>query len=465
MPLTTGLGAVGTQFASAMKTFYIGPLNDQTYGETAILKRLQKNSEDVSGNYAYVPLITGRNAGVGSRTDASGAGPSLPTAGQQAYQALSFRMAYHYGRGSISGPVMRNSRDNAGAFAKALDVEMKGLMESLPKDLNRQLWSYGHGRAATLATSQTASTVLEVSSKAIFNCKIGDRIHGADITAGVATSHTPTAGTTITAITRDTDAAGAASTTKHQITLALTTATSLTVGEDALYFGAKTVVAAVDSSWGQEMYGIPAVVDDGACGADEGLGGDTAQPAEAGEFISASLNFGGLARSSNVTLKSTVLSNPSSAGTDRSLTIALMERAFQSCIANGAKASDLEMHTNMGLWATFGLLHIGDRVFNDYKETLEGGFIALKFNERPLFADTDAPRSKLWFLDMTTLMFLTQGGYEMMDEDGSVLTRVADKDAYEFTLYRDCQLGANKCRTSTLLADCAAIYNVEVDIA
>lgn len=463
MALTTGLGSLGTQFASAMKTFYLGPLNKQTFMETPILNRLQKNSDDVAGNYAYIPLITARNPGVGSRVDTSGTGPTIPPAGAQSYQALTFRMAYHYGRGSISGPVMRNSRSNAGAFSRALDVEMQGLNERLPKDLNRQLWSYGHGRAATLASTQTSTKTMEFSSQAIFSCKVDDRVHFADITAGPSTRVKPTNGTTVAAINRDTDAAGSASTTKHQVILAALSGLSLTYTADAMYFGAKTSMGAPDSSWGQEMFGIPAMIDDGSLAADEGLGATTVA-GEAGEFISNSLNFGGLARSSNVTLKSTVLQNPSSAGTNRTLTVALMERMFLSCLANGAKASDLDYYSSAGLWATFGLLHIGDRIFNDFKETLQGGFIALKFNERPYFYDSDAPRDRIWFIDMSTVVFLTQGGYEMMDEDGSVLSRVANTDAYEFTLYRDCQLGANKCRTSGILDDCISIYNVEVDI-
>ncbi len=462
MALSTGQAVSGTQFADAMKTFYLSPLNDQIYRATVLLNRLEKNSIDVQGNFAYVPLIAARNPGVGSRKDTDGAGPTLPAIGSQTYDTTTFRMAYHYGRGGVTGPVMRASKSEAGAFAKALDVEMKGLTARLPEDLNRQLWSYGHGRAATLASTQATSTVIEVDSKSIFQCKVGDRVHFDDITAGGAI--TPTSAITINAITLDQDKNGNSSTTKHKVTLSATSGTSLTIDEDAMYYGNPLSASAkVDSSRNQEMYGIPALVDDGNVGADEGLGGATT-PAESGEMLDGSLNFGKIDRTAaaNAFWKAQVLQNPNGAGTNRALTVALMEQGFLTALTSGGSSeTNLEYYTSPGLWATFGLLHIGDRVFNDFKETFEGGWIALMFNNRPLFYDRDAPRDMIWVIDMSTVMLLTQSGYELMDDDGSVLSRVSGKDAYEFTLYRDIQLGSRNNSKNVLIDDCKATFQIQ----
>jgi len=241
-----------TEFADAMKTYYIGPLNDQVNRSSVMLNRLGKNSEDVDGNFAYVPLITGRNPGVGSRKDTATVGPSLPAHGRQTYDNLTFKMALHYGRGSVSGPVMRASKSSAGAFAKALDVEMKGLMARLPEDLNRQLWSYGNGRAATLAAGTTAgstqatSVSIEVNSHAVFNARIGDRVHFRLID-GTGT-FIPASGTVIDNIKRDQDAAGVASTYKHVVVLAAASGATLTNSTQAMYFGGGETLAAKNSS-------------------------------------------------------------------------------------------------------------------------------------------------------------------------------------------------------------------------
>jgi len=455
MALTTS-GTASTQFTDAMKTFYLGPLNDQIYKASVLLDRLEKNGEDVSGNHAHIPLISARNPGVGSRKDTAGTGPTLPAVGSQGYDAATFLMAMHYGRGGVSGPVMRASKNSSGAFAKALDVEMKGLTNRLPEDLNRQLWSYGHGRAGTIQVNTGGSTMIELSSHSVMSLRVGDRIHAADITAGG--SFSPAAGTTVVAINRDQDSALAASTISHAIeTAAVITGT---VGEDAIYFGGGGTLAAVDVSRAQEMYGIPAVVDNGAIGADEG------SAAETGELLDGSLSLGGIDRTSgNVFWQATMLTNPTSAGTNRALTVGSMEEAFLTGMTvGGAMPSDVEMYSNPGLWATFGLLHIGDRVFNDFKETLEGGWIALKFNSRPFFYDRDCPRDKIWFLDMSTLVLLTQSGYEFMDDDGAILSRQSNVDAYEFTLYRDIQLGLNNALKNVVLDDVSSSFNVEANV-
>lgn len=450
-----------TEFADAMKEFYLDPLNDQIYRATVMLDMLEKNSEDVEGKYAYVALITARNPGVGARKDTAVTGPKLPTAGNQTYDNQTYKMALHYGRAAITGPVMRASKTNRGAFAKALDVEMKGLMERLPEDLNRQIWAYGNGRAATISTTVGAtSTQVEVFSGSIFNAKIGDRVLAQDASDGtiIGTS------AVITNIERDLTIAGVASSTTHRITLNQTIGAAFTTGDDVLYFAggvAGSTPTAEDSTRAQEMYGIPSLVDDGAIGADEDLA------TAAGEMLDGSLSMAGIDRTAaaNAIIRSTVLQNPDGAGTLRPVTVALLEQGFLSCaIKGGAKEDSLIGVTNAGLWTTIGLLQIGDRRLNDYKATLPGGWRAIEFNGRPITYDRDAPRHIFWWLHMKDLMLLTQSGYELMDEDGKVLHRLQDRDAYEFTLYRDVQLAARRFNTHCKIDDLQAVNNVEADV-
>ena len=187
-------GLATENFASAMKTLYLGPLNSQIFRSHVLLNRLEKNTKDVSGNFAYIPLISGRNPAVGSRKDptaAQGVGAKLPPAGRQSYTSATYTMGLHYGRGSVSGSAKRKSRTNAGAFAKAIETEMKGLMESLPDDLNRQVCGIGNGRAATLTADQATSTVITCEARDNFQCKVGDRVAFADRST-VGTGITPT---------------------------------------------------------------------------------------------------------------------------------------------------------------------------------------------------------------------------------------------------------------------------------
>lgn len=449
-------GAAFPDITAALKEFYMGPLNDQVHKAYVMLDRLEKNSDDVSGEYAYVPLISARNPGVGSRTDATGSGPTLPTAGRQSYAAATFKMAYHYGRGQVSGPAIRATRNNAGAFAKIMDTEMKGLSDTLPEGLNRMLWSYGHGRCATLAASvATADTYFMANKFASFNGRVGDRVHAEDITD--ANDWDPASGAVITSIIFD------STTIAHQVSINTDTFDTLVSTAAAIYYGGGKALAAVDVSHGQEMYGIPAAIDDGAVAADEGLGlGVNAVAGEATEFLTGSTAFGGIIRSTSPYWQSTVLKG-STAGTPRQLTNSLLQQAWLTAIANGAASKRIEVYCNPGVWATWGLLHVGDRRFNDDAGTVEGGWEYLKFNGTKVFYDRDAPRYKIWFVDMSTLMLLTQGGYMFMEEDGSALERVSGVDAYEFTLFRDVQLGARNCNKNVLLGDVEQDVTINID--
>lgn len=435
-------------FNAALKIAYLDPLNDNVVRKTVILDRLQKNSEDVSGQHAYVALISARNPGVGSRADTAGTGPTLPEAGNQTYTQATFKMTYHYGRAQISGPAMRASKNNKNAFAKAMEVEMEGLSAVLPEDLNRQLWSYGHGRAMTLAAAATAgATQVTVSSTSIFGAKVGDRIHFSSITAGTLVGN---ANNTVSAISRDTNS------TSHLVSLSGTTGSALTVGTTGIYFGSGA--SAVQTSRGNDMMGIPAAVDDGNVGADE------LTAAEAGE-IQGGINFGGITRTASSFWSCQMLQNPAGAGTNRPLTNSLLQQAFltQTTIG-GADQKSIEAYTNPGIWGTWGLLHIGDRRYSDYQDTLEGGWMFLKFNGIKVFYDRDCPRDIIWFLDMSKLMFLTQSGYEFMEEDGNIFNRVSGVDAYEFTLYRDCQIGMKMGKCHVRLDDISSNSNIEANV-
>jgi len=88
----------------------------------------------------------------------------------------------------------------------------------------------------------------------------------------------------------------------------------------------------------------------------------------------------------------------------------------------------------------------------------------LKYNGIKVFYDRDAIRDVMFWIDMTTLLLLSQSEYELMDEDGKVLNRVVDRDAYEFTLYKDIQLGAKNCAKNVRLDDIQSAANIEATV-
>lgn len=437
-------------FRLAMKINYLDPLNSQIYRSHVLLDRLEKNSKDVSGRFAYVPLISARNPAVGSRKDnvSNAVGAKLPVHGRQSYSAATYLMGQHYGRGSVSGTVNRKSRDSDGAFAKSLDTEMQGLIDSLPDDLNRQICGLGNGRAGTLTVDQTASTVILFDSRDTFGMRIGDRVHFADITAGNA--WTPTGGDTVSDISFNTAA------NTHTVTFETGPATSVTSGEDACYFGSRIggTITVEDTSWGVEMYGIRALVDDGAIGVDE------QDPAETGEMLDGSLSFGQIDRATATFWRSIVKKN---SGTLRTLTRNLLFETHLTVTAqNGAKASSLELYMSPSMWGTVGMIQVGGRVFNDFKDHVEMGWEFISVNGSKAFYDRDIHDNEIYYLDMDSIFLLTQGGYSFLDDDGRILriSEGGDRDAWEFAVHRDVQLGARKLRTCAILGDLTSTMTV-----
>lgn len=453
-----GLG--GTDFDNAMKTLYLGPLNLQVFRATVTLDRLEKNKEDVSGLFAYVPLVTGRNPAIGSRTEpasTTGVGAKIPPAGRQSYSKATFKMIMHYGQGSVSGGVKRKARNSAGAFATALDIEMKGLMESLPEDLNRDVWGMGCGRAAALAENQAAAkTTFGVYADGHFRCRVGDRVHIGQIAA--ITTFLPATGTTISDITFWTTEAGVASPTQHRITVAAACGKT-TAAADAFYFGAGGTLTAEDSSHAQSMLGLQALIDDGDIGI-TGEGDHLAVNGAEVAYGTVATGIGGIDRDVNPFWQSHVMAN---AGVKRALTQTLMQEMWLTLVAqNGGNPEAFEIFCHPSVWGTLGMMQVGSRIYNDYKSKVEMGWTYIDFNGTKVFYDRDAPDAKMYFLSMKHVFLLTQNDYEFMDDDGKVIRLAGDgtRDAWSFVINRDMQAGINNARKHGVIKDIAVTMNI-----
>ena len=130
-----------TDAANVLKTFYIGPVREQLNQGNVLLSNLERDTSRTAfrGKEAYIPLHTGRNVGVGARAESG----TLPAAGNQGYTSSVWHMAYLYGRVALTGPAIAASQGSEGSFVELLDSEMKGLVQDVKNDCNRQLWHDG----------------------------------------------------------------------------------------------------------------------------------------------------------------------------------------------------------------------------------------------------------------------------------------------------------------------------------
>jgi hypothetical protein len=84
--------------------------------------------------------------------------------------------------------------------------------------------------------------------------------------------------------------------------------------------------------------------------------------------------------------------------------------------------------------------------FNDATATtLRGGFKALMFDdELPMIVDDDVQNGTAYFLNIPYMFWASASDWEWMDQDGAVLNRVPNQDAYEATLFSYKQLGTTQ---------------------
>lgn len=401
--------------SNILKVRYIGPIREQLNGATVLLSRIgrEDNAISVSGKTFTVPLHTGRNlsAGVG-RADSTGV---LPTAGQQAYDVAVIPNCYQYGRIQVTGPTIAATRDNVGAFVRALESEMQGLMRDIKKSFNRQLHSDGTDALAFWTTGDNTST------------------GSVDDGRGNAFIHLPL-GTAVTADLIDaTDHA-----TKLGDSIVVTaTYNSSTAVYDVAWTG--TVTGSADGDYlvledtlGQQLMGIAGIIDDGN------------PPLLAG-------GLHGLPVATKPFWKSQVFDN---AGTNRALTLALMQAPLSAIAVNSDYSEeDVKfMICSYGIRDKYYDLLIAEKRFVNVMK-LDGGFTGLEFSGIPLVPDPQCRKNRIYYIVPEVLKIFRSADFSWMEKDGSTFNRVANYDAYEATLFHYGNLGCIARNALGLLDD------------
>lgn len=392
-------GATLSAIQGALKRFYIGPIRQQLNNSTVILSRLQRNQEDVSGDTltAYVPLVYERNQGVGARAD----GGALPTAKYRKVKQTAIPLKYNYGRIEVTGPSIAGSRNATNAFMKVIDYEVKGMVEGMKVDLNRQLFNDGTGYLARINGSSAGVTVT-VDTPGTQYLEVGmvlDTVTGSTATTGTAY---------IESIDSDTQ-------------FTVNTATSYTDNHYLVRTG----------SYNVEMMGLLGIIDDTSYttilqGITKTAGNDT-------------------------WFRANVIEN---SGNNRALTLDLMQQSSDAAEKKGGRISVI--CSNYELRRKYADLLVADKRFVN-KLTLNGGFSALEYSAGgepiPFVVDRHSRDNVLFFIDESTLSLYRASDFDWMDRDGNILSRVSGYDAYEAILYVYQNLGCSACNRNTVLRD------------
>lgn len=375
-----------TTVDAALKEFYLPGVREQLNNECMFLAQIEKGSENVEGRRAVLSLHVTRNSGVGAIAE----GGTLPTAGNQGYVEERVGMKYNYGRIQINGPVIRAMKSDRGSFVRAVESEMTGLTNDLKRSVNRQLYNDANQVLAQTDTTSSstevelATTTTAVQMRQFYIGQLVDIGTTADPDSVVAAS-------AITAI--DTNLATA----------------SITISDSVSTNNSTHYVSAAGSA-GNEITGLREIVLD------------------SGTLFNVN-------PSNYPVWKSTVNDN---SGTGRNATDTLFEYVIDEVQLQSGVYPNFIVASH-GVVRNYAAQLQADRRYTNPLD-LQGGYKAVGISvgssvQIPLMAERDCPAETAFILDISDFKLHRQSDWEWMQEDGAVLNRVANTDAYEATLF------------------------------
>jgi hypothetical protein len=387
--------------SDVLKVFYLPPVREMLNNATILLSRIEKDSstQDVSGTSFTVPLHKSRNeaAGVGR-----GDGGALPTAGQQGYAKAVVPNKYVYGRIQVTGPVIAATKNSAGAFIKAIESEMKGLMRDTKRAVNRQLHGDGIDALAyyVSGTGSTSGTVDDDLGNGFTHLPAGTAVNVDLLDA--SSSYSVLQSTTITA--------GAISAASVAVTTGANISGSAADGDPWVVTGTKDY----------QMMGIKGII-------------DSVDP----PLLTGGLH--GLTVASNPWWTAQVVGSDSS---PVDISFPLLQQVF-TAIATNSDYSEADIKfllTSYQIRDKYVELCTNERRFYNVMK-LDGGFEAVDYNGKPLVPDSQCRRQRIYFIVPETLKLFRSADFDWMDKDGSVFSRVSGYDAYEAVLFHYGDLG------------------------
>lgn len=413
-----------SNFDPVLREFYEGTARSTINNNVVLYRELSESSREWGGRHVRWPVHTTRGNAVGARSENA----NLPTAQRQGYQESRITAAYNYGRIELSGQVMAADRN---AFLDALQSEMQGVTDDLVNDLSRQTWGTGDGRIAQVGADGASASAISLFNRFQKPGQPGARYLEEGQLIELGTVASPSAQSTAVAIvTGGIDISENPATTVDTITIS---ASTVTVSQsDTFVFMDKA------GGLGLEMIGMRGLVDHIT---HANIWGSSAY------FGTSVQNIG---RDSVARWNSIVLDNSQVA---RNIDSFLMQKAFDRVeTASGKSVSKIMGHHSVAR-AFFDHLS-ADRRFAAGPSPLTmdgGGSDNLSYNGVPFVRDRHAPYNELYLMAGEQIKMYTLLDLEFADDDGSVLSRVSNKDAFEAFLRCYKNLGLDDNPRGTLV--------------
>lgn len=391
-----------------LKEDYKGPVREQLNNTTFLLSQIESNTDDIVGRHAVAPIHISRTSGVGARAESG----TLPSAGSQGYSDVRIPLRRNYGRIQITGPIIQAMSQDRGAFLRAVDSEMNGVMRDLKRDVNRQVHGTSNGVIATCGTTSSSTTLQLASTTTRTQMRQAYNQGGMIVDIGtVADPDSVASARTVTAVDYD------------NLTITISGAAVSTT--DGTHFIFRTGSGGASDNSGNpggadgqyELTGLQSLVDDTA-------------------------DIQTIDTSATPVWVSGVYDN---SGTNRSLSENLINRAIQDQEIESGRPIKLLLSNAPVNRAAASLLTATRR--NVDNVDLEAGYKGIRWSalsegsrneggDVALVWDQDCVENTLYGLCTEDLVQYVGSDWDWMNQDGAVLSRVSNVDAYEATLFK-----------------------------
>lgn len=377
------MSATLTTADSILKEFYLPGVQEQLNNMHVLLKMVESSGRNVEGRRAVIATHVSRNAGVGGAAE----GGTLPTAGSQGYAEERVPVIYNFARGQITDQTIEATATDKGSFHRQLAAEMNGLVVDAKNNYSRQLYNDSTKTIAQCGVTSSATTVVLATDTTDTELRLLEQ--GGRIDIG-------TAGDPDTVVA-------------NAVIQSVDTANKTVEIDSAVTTTASHFITRAGTSRLYEITGIREIIED------------------SGTLFN-------IDPSVHPVWASFVDDN---SGTNRAVTERLLTNAMEQAFIKSGETPNLAM-ASYGVRAAIVDLLDGQRRFTNTFEVMPG-FSAVQISagnmELPVVVDNFAPSNQIHFVNTRHLHHHTMGKpWSWMDRDGSVLSRVANKADYEFTL-------------------------------
>lgn len=403
-------GATVTSFSSALKNVYLPGIREELNEKTNLLDLFTEGDltqYEWQGNQLVFALHSSRNySGVLYVAE----GGALPTAGSQGVVNLLIPVCHLKGRIQLSYEVMRASRSDKGSFVRAMDLEQKGLVNDVARQRNRALSGFGSEILAVVTIATAAGLNVAVDNPGGVSGTVNPTRF---IKPGMVIAIQPNNASTVRTIFTVSAASGS-------LVSAATAVITASVG-DVLTLGTTSVSAAGAGSFGQNNVGGS----DASDLAPQGILGLV----DNGTFVA---TIFGLSRTANTFYESTVMPNVGTINTD------ILQRGVDNAEeVSGEMIDKFVCHSSVR--REISKMTEADRRYDatGAAKNYDAGTLAgankkdLTYNGWSFRTDKDFAYGYLAGINSSHLQWLPETKGEWAEDDGTILLRIANVDAYE----------------------------------